>query len=95
MACSALAKFYTTHFDHQHRNAEKGIQYGLQAVSLQPILYTGYQHLAAAYALDGQFEKAVEQQEQAIKFAKKVSNRSPNLVPDLEAKLELYRNKKT
>ncbi|RKX46579.1 MAG: hypothetical protein DRP64_03005 [Verrucomicrobia bacterium] len=97
-ACWKLAEFYATCTDPQHHDAEKGIEYGLQAISLEPDDYRGNYYLAVAYAHDGQFEKAVEHQELVVNTHKeycKISETFRPYLSKMEETLKLYRNRKT
>ncbi|MEN8254970.1 MAG: hypothetical protein ABFR33_05815 [Verrucomicrobiota bacterium] len=98
-ACWRLAEFYATCADPQHHNPKKGIEYGLQAVSLQSDGdYRGNYYLAMAYAHDGQFEKAVEHQETVVDIHKRyrsISAEFQSYLSKMEELLKLYRNNKT
>ncbi|MEN7973567.1 MAG: hypothetical protein ABFR47_06995, partial [Verrucomicrobiota bacterium] len=97
-ACRLLSGFYSTYYGHTgYLDVEKAIKYGRQALSIQPDELP-HQTMALAYALDGQFEKAVKHQEQAIEFVRKKYKHRENyqtILGRLETKLELYRNKNT
>ena len=89
-ACCWLAKTYSTYIDPQYHNSKKGIKYGLQAVSMIPRGAEGHEKLAEAYALDGQFKKAVEHAQIAYDTYK--LSGPEGLAPIIKARLKFYRN---
>ena len=93
VACCTLARFYSTYIDPQFHNAKKGIKYGLQAVSINSRDYQGHDKLAEAYALDGQFNKAVEHAKIAYDLYK--INGPENGIAIMKEGIERYRNHKT
>ena len=92
-ACCWLAKTYSTYIDPQYHNSKKGIKYGLQAVSIIPRGAKGHEKLAEAYALDGQFKKAVEHAQIAYDTYK--LSGPEGLAPIIKIRLNFYRNHQT
>jgi hypothetical protein len=68
------------------------VEYGLKACSNVPDNYAFLDTLAAAYARDGQFEKAVETQAKAIELVENAMSFNPYRKA-LADRLELYKKK--
>ena len=90
-ACRLLSSVYSS--CGEYYNLEKTLEYGRKALSIETDCYTSHASIAKAYAIDGQFDKAVEHQQKAIKLFKKSRNAKPKHMADMEATLERYRNK--
>jgi len=88
-ACEQLAFFYIHHYG-QYYNPEKALQYGLQAIAIDPEFVKSHQRLADAYARTGQFDKAIEHLEIGLELTDNAFTKS-----SLKKSLKLYQNKKT
>ncbi|RLA07828.1 MAG: hypothetical protein DRQ51_04685 [Gammaproteobacteria bacterium] len=65
-AMNELAWFYSTYKNTSYHNGKKAIELSLKAIELKPYkIYNYYDTLAAAYARDGQFKKAITTQKTA------------------------------
>lgn len=94
-ACTLLAGCYSAFYGHpQCFNLKKTVKYGLRSAAINPRSFP-HELMAKAYALDGQFDKAVEHQKIAVNLYKQSKNSSPEHLDSREATLELYQNNKT
>lgn len=98
-ACRLLAGIYSSHYGNQFKtyfSLEKTVIYAEQSVSIglhNSIL--PYQCMAKAYAVEEQFEKAVEYQQRAIDIYKKQSgSKKNNHLTKMKETLRLYTLKK-
>jgi len=96
-ACRGLAGIYSSFYGHtQYYSLEKTIKYAQQALSIDPDGHTAHRMMAKAYAIDGQFDKAVEHQEKALEFLRPHRGKGSvdSHISAMEKTLELYKNKK-
>ena len=96
-ACRGLAGIYSSFYGHtQYYSLEKTIKYAQQALSIEPDGHTAHRMMAKAYAVDGQFDKAVEHQEKALEFLRPHRGKGSvdSHISAMEKTLELYKNKK-
>ena len=85
-SCNEIARFYATCPDDEYRDGKKAVQYAQQACDLSGWhSASSISVLAAAYAEQGDFDKAVEWQEKATEMVP-VKRRS-----DYRARLALYK----
>ncbi len=85
-----LAWLHATHTDAKYRNGEKAVALASQLHALaggRDLEHAGT--LAAAYAESGNFEKAVETMENAVKLAEAGGN--PGLVSSFHERLRMFR----
>jgi len=66
-----LAWFHATTKFSKYRDARKGLQYALKAVSMSPNNWKVTDTLAASYARNGQYHLALETQEKAMNLLRK------------------------
>lgn len=105
-ACRLLSGFYSTYYGHMdYLDVEQAVLYGEKALSLKMDFFP-HEIMGIAYARSGQFEKAVEHQQQAIQLYKRLLSERKRDVPSdslatmkqhlekMEQKLELYKNGK-
>lgn len=105
-ACRLLSGFYSTYYGHMnYLDVEQAVLYGEKALSLKMDQFP-HITMALAYARGGQFEKAVEHQQQAIQLYKDWIKEKKSDAPsdsydkmkqsleDMQLKLELYKNGK-
>jgi len=94
-ACRLLANIYSTYYgDRQYYSLEKTIQYAQQALSIEPGGPTAHVMMAKAYAVDGQFDKAVEHQKLAVELFGKKRGAKSQQISSMERILKLYQDKK-
>lgn len=94
-----VAVFYATSKDPNRRNGNKAIYYALKAVDQEPNKWNLLGVLASAYAQDGQFDKAIETQDRAIKLLNELKSqysedRLKKLADDQNNRLTLYQQHK-
>jgi hypothetical protein len=87
-ACTELSSFYSKLTEHL--DPEKAFRYGEQVLSIRPDYYRSHEIMAAVYACDNQFEKAIEHQQRAIQLFKKGKSSSSIALTRLERKLKSY-----
>ncbi len=87
-----LAWIYATSPDPAYRNAKEAVVCALKNTSKKPRNWGALATLAAAYACDEQFDKAIEIQLQAIELLAKNPAKTSKLTSKYENRLELYRN---
>jgi arylsulfatase A-like enzyme/Tfp pilus assembly protein PilF len=89
-----LGWILATYPDEQIRNPQKAIAYARQACELgQFSTPESLDTLAAAYAIDGQFNEAVDTAQKAIALATETKNQT--LASEIEKRLQLYKNKQS
>ena len=84
-----LAWFYATCRDARFRDGKKALECALKATDRSDNKFFCFSSLAAAYAANGQFAKAVQTQEEAITMLKQAGITSE--LNDYEKRLELYK----
>lgn len=98
LAANNLAWFYATVEYPEYQKPGKAIQYALMAIQTAPDEARFYDTLAAAYARDGQFEKAIETIKKAITLLKEMTTIPVTEKQKMEAefitRLHLYTNRK-
>jgi TPR repeat protein len=91
-ACNGLAWLYATSAQPGLRDGKKAVEWGLKACLNRPDDHDIVDSLAAAYARDGQFDKAVETQAKAIKVFDAEENQGTSTWrAGAEKRLELYK----
>ena len=92
---NAAAWLYATSKVAKFRNAEKALEYAKLAVEQKPDVWNFNGTLAAAYAANGQFEKAVELQEQALRLLNAdptmPQKEKENEISNAEKRIQLYK----
>ena len=88
-ACYVMSNYYSLHPDSSVRNGKKALKYGEMAVAAMRTPDT-LTTLAMALAETGDFEKAIEVSEEAIKECK-----NPEFLELLNIRLEAFKNRKT
>jgi len=91
-AFNNLAWVYATCRDAEYRDGKKAVECASQACSMVPTSFAFLDTLAAAYARDGQFDKAVEAQSRAVELANGVMT-SAGYTESLADRLALYKKK--
>jgi len=86
---NSLAWIMATSRDTSFHDGSEAVKYALMATR-QKEKSTYLDTLAAAYARDGQFEKAVETQQKAISAIKKEKSPNKEEIADFETRLRLY-----
>ncbi len=81
-----LAWLYATSIDSEYQDSKKAVTLALQALSQKQDEWVYHDTLAAAYARDGQFNKAVEEQKKAISLYEDKKD------VDINKRLQLYMN---
>jgi TPR repeat protein len=92
-ACNNLAWLYATCPDAKFRDGKKAVHYALKAYTANPSHSYHAGTLAASYARDGQFEKAVKTQEEAIRLLAPTDPEGDEIV-DFRERLKLYKQGK-
>jgi len=96
LAYNDLAWVYATCKDARFRDGKKAVEWALKAADVLKKYEACFDTLAAAYARDGQFAKAVETQEKAITMLKQEQGMSETekqkQITDSEKMLILYKN---
>ncbi|MCX7047616.1 MAG: tetratricopeptide repeat protein [Candidatus Sumerlaeota bacterium] len=94
---NACAWIYATCPVEKLRDAGKALEYVQKAASQSPENGGYYDTLAAAYARNGEFDKAVEAQQKAIAFLKKDTalprEEKGNVIAGAEKRLDLYKKR--
>ncbi len=97
-AANDLAWFYATVGDPEYQTPKKAIVYASEAVNANPYDARFYDTLAAAYARDGQFNKAIEIIKKATTLLKEMDSipepEKRNLEAEFSTRLSLYMNHK-
>ncbi len=91
-AHTCLAEYYYRGYDKDALDAAQAIYHAEQAVKLEANDSSAYRILAAAYANDAQYSRAVEAQQKAVELFKP-SARTQRYFESMKTKLEDYRSR--
>jgi len=97
---NALAWMYATSANKKYQNGKLAVKYGLNAVAQNDKQWNYHGTLAAAYARNGQFDKAIVEEERAIELQRELIEKAPNAaaadtMKASEQRLTLYKEGKS